>query len=590
LDHHEEETKHQRLIQTRSQFMETESTFSTFDGTSLTYRHWPSPDKTNGAVIFLHRGHEHSGRIGPLVQELNLKDMACFAYDLRGHGKSLGKSNETPTMDGLVRDLQCFVDHLRVHHSISEEKIWIVANSLSSVIACAWVLDYAPRIRGLILAAPAFKIRLYVPFALAGLRMATKLMPRFEVKSYVRSGMLTHDPEQGKLYDNDPLITRGVSGKLLVDLFDTARRVIQCARFIHVPVLILSAEKDWVVSNAAQKEFFSALSQSSAGTLSRLVEFKNFFHAILFEKERSKAFGEIRAFIKSTSTESKLSPPQGALLELQTTSTMEQITFGLQRMSMATLGRRLSKGIELGHRTGYSSGETLDYVYRNQPDGFGPFGRAIDRAYLEAIGWRGVRERRVALEKLLCQMIKEKLAKNKRVVIMDLACGGGRYLLSILAQFKDQAVKVILADYESETLELTKSKASDMGLSKQVVFHTSDIYRPETWFKGEESPDIIITSGIYELCTDLQPIAESISAIHKLLGKDGYYIYTNQPWHPELKMIATTLHHRRGEKWRMNYRPQYLLDSIVRDAGFEKAGTVACVQGIFTVNWARKSA
>ncbi len=568
--------------------MESESAFSTFDGASLAYRYWPPSGKNTGAVIFIHRGHEHSGRIGPLVEKLGLQEMSCFAYDLRGHGKSPAKNGTDPTMDALVKDLQCFVDHLRLHHSVMEETIWVVANSLSSVIACAWVLDCAPRIRGLILAAPAFKIRLYVPLALSILRLATRLAPRFEVKSYVRSRMLTHDPEQAQLYDNDPLITRGVSARLLIDLFDTAKRVIQCARFIHVPVLILSAQKDWVVSNSAQKQFFSALSQSPASALSRFVELKNFFHAVLFEKSREEAFSQIRDFLKLTASQIKMESPQSILLELQKPSFGEKLFFGLQRASMTTLGRRLSTGIELGHRTGYSSGETLDYVYRNVAHGLGPFGRAIDRGYLDAIGWRGVRERRIALETLLDKIINNKLAKDGRVVIMDLACGGGRYLLSILARFKKQAVKIILADRENETLELTRELAKEMGLNKQVIFHTSDIYRPETWLKGDEPPDIMITSGIYELRTDLQPIAESISAIHKHLRTNGYYIYTNQPWHPKLKMIAATLHHRRGEQWRMNYRPQYLLDSLVREAGFEKEGTIACVQGIFTVNWARK--
>ena len=65
------------------------------------------------------------------------------------------------------------------------------------------------------------------------------------------------------------------------------------------------------------------------------------------------------------------------------------------------LGGMLSEGIALGHRTGFDSGSTLDYVYRNQPRGAGPLGRLIDRNYLNSIGWRGIRQRKLHIEELL---------------------------------------------------------------------------------------------------------------------------------------------------------------------------------------------
>src|SRR4029079_3014136 len=58
----------------------------------------------------------------------------------------------------------------------------------------------------------------------------------------------------------------------------------------------------------------------------------------------------------------------------------------------------LSEGLRLGHATGFDSGSTLDYVYRNQPTGVTPLGRLIDRNYLDVIGWGRThhRKRRVA--------------------------------------------------------------------------------------------------------------------------------------------------------------------------------------------------
>ena len=35
--------------------------FTTHDGVSLSYRHWPAQGSRRGAVIMFHRGHEHGG-------------------------------------------------------------------------------------------------------------------------------------------------------------------------------------------------------------------------------------------------------------------------------------------------------------------------------------------------------------------------------------------------------------------------------------------------------------------------------------------------------------------------------------------------
>ena len=66
-------------------------TFKTHDGTELFYQHWrstASKSKTRKAILLFHRGHEHSGRMAHLVDELGLPDFDFFAWDARGHGQS----------------------------------------------------------------------------------------------------------------------------------------------------------------------------------------------------------------------------------------------------------------------------------------------------------------------------------------------------------------------------------------------------------------------------------------------------------------------------------------------------------------------
>ena len=68
----------------------TEHAFRSWDGSELFYRQWPASETGRHAVILIHRGHEHSGWLQELVDQLNLPECAIFAWDARGHGRSPG--------------------------------------------------------------------------------------------------------------------------------------------------------------------------------------------------------------------------------------------------------------------------------------------------------------------------------------------------------------------------------------------------------------------------------------------------------------------------------------------------------------------
>src|SRR5207245_10097332 len=97
------------------------------------------------------------------------------------------------------------------------------------------------------------------PFAVPLLRMKQKLFGPGKVKSYVKSKLLTRDQEQAAQYDGDPLIFRQIAVNVLLDLQDTADRLVADAGAIQTPQLMIGAGCDWVVSLKAELEFCNRL-------------------------------------------------------------------------------------------------------------------------------------------------------------------------------------------------------------------------------------------------------------------------------------------------------------------------------------------
>ena len=121
-----------------------EKTFPTHDGVELFYRHWPATaGAARGAIVLFHRGHEHSGRMAHLADELDLPDFAFFAWDARGHGRSPGERGFSPSLGTSVRDVQTFVEHIATTYGIAAEDIAVVAQSVGAVL----VADLGARLR-----------------------------------------------------------------------------------------------------------------------------------------------------------------------------------------------------------------------------------------------------------------------------------------------------------------------------------------------------------------------------------------------------------------------------------------------------------
>lgn len=581
----------------RSGFVPSEHTMTLPDGTELFYRAWFPDVPTDKSLVIFHRGHEHSGRVQDIVEALDLRDVAVFAWDARGHGRTPGERGYAPSFATLVNDVDCFVRHVCEAYDKRPENMVVLAQSVGAVTVATWVHDYAPRIRAMILAAPALEIKFYVPLAIPGLRMLLKMREgqKTFIKSYVKARMLTHDPEQARRYDEDSLIARAIAANVLVDLHDTSARLIDDAGAIRVPTLLLAAGADWVVKLAPQRRLFECL-----GTpVKRMKVFPGMYHDLLHEKDRHLVIDEARQFMREVFDRDVTPSPlldanrygysrneYDRLTEPLPWYSPKGLGYRLQTLGMRTLGR-LSRGVRLGLRTGFDSGKTLDYVYENQPQGELGLGKWIDRAYLNSIGWRGIRERRVNLEKLLQEAIRLLRADGQPIRLVDIAAGPGRYILETLRRLAGSDLSALLRDNVEANLEAGRKLASETGLD-DVTFQLGDAFDEASLAAIQPAPNVAVVSGLYELFSDNELVRRSLRGVAKAMLPGGYLVYTGQPWHPQVEMIARTLPNREGRPWIMRRRTQEEMDDLVRDAGFQKMAQEIDQWGIFTVSLARR--
>jgi alpha-beta hydrolase superfamily lysophospholipase/SAM-dependent methyltransferase len=565
-----------------------ECTLTSHDGTELFYRAWHPVVPSNQALLLFHRGHEHSGRLAELVRDLALEDVHVFAWDARGHGRSPGERGSAQNLAVVIKDAEWFVRAVSRLHGIPLENMAVLAHSVGAVIAAAWVHDYAPPLCALVLAAPAFRVKLYVPLAIPALRLRQRVFGLGFVRSYVKAKMLTHDPAQAAAYDADPLIFKQIAVNILLDLHDTSTRLVADAGAIRVPTLMLAAGTDWVVQRAAQETFYRNL----GSTRKAFCLLPGFYHALFHEQDRMQPIAKSRAFLQECFRDLA---PLPSLLQADRggfTKTEYDLLAAPRPLSpwvgvkvaMATLGR-LSQGIRLGWERGFDSGETLDYVYANRAQGKTALGVLLDRAYLGSVGWRGIRQRKIHLEALLCQALAEFHHQGREVHIVDIAAGVGRYVLETLKAMPHVRATALLRDYKEANLDAGRRLAQELGV-EGVDYQWGDAFDRTGLASLAPRPDIAIISGLFELVPENVRVLDSLRGLAEVMEPGACLIYTNQPWHPQLEFIARVLVNREGQPWVMRRRTQAEMDELVASVGFEKRSMTIDPWGIFTVSLA----
>jgi hypothetical protein len=165
---------------------------------------------------------------------------------------------------------------------------------------------------------------------------------------------------------------------------------------------------------------------------------------------------------------------------------------------------------------------------------------------------------------------------------MDIGSGPGRYLLETAKKYEKNDVKVLLRDYSVDNINESKEIAKQISCTN-AEFAVADAFDPTTYEKQAFRPNILIASGLFELFPSNEQVNRAITGASSILEDKGFVVYTGQPWHPQLEMIAHTLPNREGQMWIMRRRTQKEMDQLFSRVGAKKIDMKIDDWGIFTV-------
>jgi alpha-beta hydrolase superfamily lysophospholipase len=216
------------------------------------------PVGARAGLLVVHGMAEHRGRYAESVRRFNEQGIACFTFDLRGHGESPGNRADIPSFQTYVDDLIAVRHHIREAHPTLPLFIW--AHSLGSIVAIRSVEQDAGGLRGVITSGCPIDAFPKLPSPVRGTVVA--LFTPFRsmlVNPGLPSKDLSHSKSVQAQYEQDPLVPDKVTVRLLIELESACRAALADAGTITVPWLALHGEADNIAPPSGSKKLVDAL-------------------------------------------------------------------------------------------------------------------------------------------------------------------------------------------------------------------------------------------------------------------------------------------------------------------------------------------
>jgi acylglycerol lipase len=268
------------------------------DGTCLFYRYWNPPQETSPEfiVLMLHGIGLHSGVYESVAAEMNKPGIAFYALDMRGHGLSCGKRDHGPDSATESSDIGVMIATIRQLYP--HAKLFLMAESMSTVFALNYAREDSPDISGMILVSPYVAVASEQWRQWGTFKYLPDLLfwPNKPAINLVGRGVTpgTQSGQHAAPPPDDALTYYKVSVNYILEVHKATEHWADAAPHIQVPTLILNGEDDVVVKPGSDRRLYNLLAAKDK----ELKTYPNAQHSLLRKPPTPDIFTGISDWIE----------------------------------------------------------------------------------------------------------------------------------------------------------------------------------------------------------------------------------------------------------------------------------------------------
>lgn len=521
-------------------------------------------NSSSRAVILFYHEDELDTAPSDFVERLGMSGCRVFLLNL--HADELFKKNNNNSSwisrQGYL--FQQFVEHVNKAYAIATQDISIISFAESSLVIAAWIIDYANKVSSVVFVSPAIFTT---------------------IREIMRPGL-------HKIINNKLNTLFNIN-----DILYSSRRIVRDAFSYQVPTLFIFNKKESVKKQGSQRKFYeniaSEIKTSSILSLpaanSDQNENKHIFYSCIREfifNRFSERYIPVSLF---NACLSGVTRDEYNKLRFEETDYLKRLYWQIIKKVIHSVGR-LSTGIRTGLDNGFDSGVSLEYMYNNESGGKYLLGKFIDRLYLSNNACRSLRVREKNVEEFIVIAAKKLTTEGKKIKLLDVAAGCGRYIFNILGRTGQPLDHILMRDFDHANVLTGRKIIQDLQMAEKATFEQGNAFSPDDLATIPRDRTLTIVSGFYELFSDNSLVLASLNGISQATEEGGYLIYTTKLWNPMAAFAARVLpSQNKGEYWVLRRRTQLEIDQLVNQAGFVKVAQRIDPLGRFSVALAKKT-
>jgi lysophospholipase len=267
-----------------------ESYFASTDGLQL-YMASIVPPSPKAAVLVLHGYADHALRYRHVMEAFAAAGYAAYGLDYRGHGRAAGRRGYVEHYEDYLGDARTATARIQAAHG--SLPLFYVCHSHGALVGCTLLSrSDAPRVRGVVLSSPYFRLKIVPTFfdlALAKLTGDVPGLRKFvSIPNPLKVEQLTRDEEMKRWTDGDKLRHHVVTPRWFNQSNAAQAALFKGAPAFQWPLLVMQGEDDPVADPTGARDFVAAAGSPDK----RFSLYAGMLHEIFNEVERHRPIAE----------------------------------------------------------------------------------------------------------------------------------------------------------------------------------------------------------------------------------------------------------------------------------------------------------
>jgi acylglycerol lipase len=269
-----------------------DATFEAVSGNQIFFRIWRPETQIRGVVVIVPGFNSHSAYYRWAAEQLLQSQLAVFALDLRGRGKSEGERFYVEKFADYVSDVAGAVALAK--KQVPSLPVYLLGHSAGGVVACMYALEQQAELAGLI--CESFAHEVPAPdFALAVLKGLAHVAPHVHVLK-LKNEDFSRDPEVVAFMNADPLIAgESQPTQTVAEMVRADERLRGEFDQITLPLLILHGTEDRATKPSGSRLFYERAGSSDK----TLKLYEGHYHDLLNDVGKELVMSDIRAWLET---------------------------------------------------------------------------------------------------------------------------------------------------------------------------------------------------------------------------------------------------------------------------------------------------